>query len=71
MDDLMLVSDSEDEKVAMEDDSPGLGVDLMLVSDSEEEDASKDNSSGLGLDFDDLITISDSEEEEEVMLIEE
>ena len=59
------------EEVAMEDDSPGLGVDLMLVSDSEEEDATKDNSPGLGLDFDDLITISDSEEEEEVMLIEE
>ena len=48
MDLLMEDSDSDDEEVQMEDNSPGLGV-----------------------DFSELIALSDSEEEEEVMIVEE
>merc|ERR1719383_518085 len=45
--------------------------DLMLESDSDEEAEIDDNSPGLGVEFSELIVISDSEEEEEVMMVEE
>ena len=45
--------------------------DLMQDSDSEDEAEKEDNSPGLGVDFSELIAITDSEEEEEVMMIEE
>ena len=44
--------------------------DLMQESDSEDEAEMEDNSTGLGVDFSELITLSDSEEEE-VMVVEE
>ena len=42
-------------------------MDLMEESDSEEEEM-EDNSPGLGVDFSELITLSDSEEEEEIII---
>ena len=42
--------------------------DLMLESDSDEEAEIDDNSPGLGVDFSELIAISDSEEEEVMMV---
>lgn len=47
-------------------------MDLMEESDSDDEaEKMEDNSPGLGVDFSELIALSDSEEEEEVMMIEE
>ena len=50
-------------------------MDLMQESDSDEEVVMEDNSPGLGVDFSELIALSDSEEEEEeeeeVMIVEE
>ena len=49
-------------------------MDLMQESDSGEEVVMEDNSPGLGVDFSELIALSDSEEEEEeeeVMIVEE
>ena len=47
-------------------------MDLMEESDSDDEaEEMEDNSPGLGVDFSELIALSDSEEEEEVMTFEE
>ena len=46
-------------------------MDLMEESDSDEEEEMEDNSPGLGVDFSDLITLSDSEEDEEIIIVEE
>jgi len=47
-------------------------MDLMEESDSEDEEEMEDNSPGLGVDFSELIALSDSEEEEEeIIMVEE
>ena len=47
-------------------------MDLMEESDSDDEEVQlEDNSPCLGVDFSELIALSDSEEEEEVMIVEE
>ena len=48
-------------------------MDLMEESDSDDEEEMEDNSPGLGVDFSELIALSDSEEEEEeeIIMVEE